>query len=256
MTDASAEAVAASPTAAPPRRPTLRMRRLVEYASVITALSFLIAIWVNQLVFEAWGLRFIQLATVTDVLMSGLALLGTLIPFSIVFLIGYYLGRRRAQLKLFWWAYAVLAAVLLALCLFDMSRGSLENGEIILAVCALAFGGLAAEPILRLRERRGRWWRPVLLISSAVVAAGFIAGFREVIEIRAFKGYAEQPLHLVQTSAGGCVGHLLWAGERALVLDCDDNLKDHRDIVVIYAHEDREFRRHTGPTKAAPGKVP
>ena len=254
MTDAaSAEAVLAPPAAAPPRRAALRMRRLVEYASVVTALSFLVAIWVNQLVFNAWGLRFIQLATVTDVLMSGLAVMGTLIPFSIAYLIGYYLGRRRKQLKLFWWAYALLFFLLLAGGLLVLAvEGPTDGDPVVFALCGVALGGLATPPVLRLRERGVRWWRPVFLVASAALAAAFVIGVTEIVDVRARSGYAKEPLHLVQASPAGCVGHLLWAGERALVLDCDDNLQDHRDVVVIYAHENREFRRHLAPPPKQP----
>ena len=55
----------------------------VELVSVAGVIAFLIAVAVNSAVFAEWNLNFLQLATISDVVMSGLdiffAVLGTLV---------------------------------------------------------------------------------------------------------------------------------------------------------------------------------
>ena len=180
--------------------------------------------------------------------MSGLAVIGTLIPFLIAFLIGYSLGRDRSRMKLFWWLFALAFGALLLTAMIMSAREGLDANRVIVAFAGVALAGLAAPPILQLRRRRARLGPPVFAVLAAALVTGVLVGIDGVVDIRARKGYAEDPLHLVQATTSGCVGHLLWAGERAMVLDCDDDLTDHKDVVVIYGHENREFRRHTTAT--------
>ncbi len=48
------------------------LRIVVEASSMALVVAFIVSVWMNQVVFNAWGLSFRSLATTSDVLMSGL----------------------------------------------------------------------------------------------------------------------------------------------------------------------------------------
>lgn len=227
----------------PPARRGGLLVQVAEYFSLATAVSFFLAIWANQLVFGRWGLSFVQLATITDVLMSGLSLLGALIPFMVVFAVGFQLGGRRSRLQWLWYGYLALG---LSMTGFGIVVAVLYGRMApAIAVGGVALAGLFTPSVLRLRRRRTLAGRLSLAAWAAALSVCVLVVAEDVTDDLSRAGYSAEPLHLVRPEGvGGCVGHMLWAGERVIVLDCDDKLGDHDDLVVVFGQENRTFERH------------
>jgi hypothetical protein len=81
---------------------------LTEYFSVVTAASLVLSILANQMVFDRWGLNFLQLATFTDVAMSGLSLLFFTIPLAIALLVAWFAGGLKGRFR--WLARTALVS--------------------------------------------------------------------------------------------------------------------------------------------------
>ena len=84
----------------------------VELVSVAGVIAFLIAVAVNSAVFAEWNLNFLQLATISDVVMSGLdiffAVLGTLVVMALSVTVGFILRKRLS------YAAAMMTGILIA----------------------------------------------------------------------------------------------------------------------------------------------
>lgn len=65
---------------------------LAEIFSIITALAFLGSVFLHVVVFGKWGLSYLQLATPSDVLMGGLAVLVHALTFSPIIVFGGAFG--------------------------------------------------------------------------------------------------------------------------------------------------------------------
>ena len=76
------------------REPTSLTRWIVELSTIFGVAGFLGSILLNGYVFTHWGLSFLQVATLSDVVMSGLQLSLDIASLSLFALVGYVAGRR------------------------------------------------------------------------------------------------------------------------------------------------------------------
>lgn len=64
----------------------------VQLVSLASIAAFLVAVVVNSMVFDRWGLEFLQIATPSDVLMSGLAILFSWLRLMAFFCVGFVIA--------------------------------------------------------------------------------------------------------------------------------------------------------------------
>lgn len=217
-------------------------KRLTEYFSVVTAASFAVSIFANQAVFDRWGLNFLQLATVTDVVMSGLSLLFFTIPLAMALLAAWVIGGLRGRLRWFGRIALVIAALIFALGLWGLSQGEADQGAAA-AVSSSGFVlvGLLGQPALRFhRERSLR--AGIAAIAAAILAAVTLAQTGAyTVKRYEVRGYSADAQLYLQPAIPSCKGRALWVGERAVVLDCSER-NARRDISIIFGQQDRLYR--------------
>ncbi len=227
---------------APARPEGLQLgKRLTEYFSIVTAASFALSILANQAVFDRWGLNFLQLATVADVVMSGLSLLFFTIPLALALLAAWIVGGLRGRLRWFARIALIIATLIFALGLWGLSQGEADQG----AAAAVSSSGFVLVGLLgqtALRFRKARNLRTV----SATIAAALIAAVTlaqtiaytvQRYEVRGYSGDAQ--LYL-QSATPDCKGRALWTGEHAVVLDCGAPTGP-RNIRIIFGQQDRLY---------------
>lgn len=234
----------ATPTSAPVARSEgfQLAKRLTEYFSVVTAASFAVSIFANQAVFDRWGLNFLQLATVTDVVMSGLSLLFFTIPLAMALLAAWVIGGLRGRLRWFGRVALVIAALVFALGLWGLAHGEADQGAAA-AVSSSGFVlvGLLSQPALRFRKER-RLRAGIAVIAAAVVAVVTLAQtVAYTVKRYEVRGYSAAAQLYLQSTIPYCKGRALWIGERAVVLDCSER-SGSRSISVIFGQQDRLYR--------------
>lgn len=232
-----------TPTSAPVTRSEgfQLAKRLTEYFSVVTAASFAVSIFANQAVFDRWGLNFLQLATVTDVVMSGLSLLFFTIPLAMALLAAWVIGGLRGRLRWFGRVALIIAALIFALGLWGLAHGEADQGA---AAAAASSGfvlvGLLSQPALRFRKERSL--RAGIAVIAAVLAAVTLAQtVAYTVKRYEVRGYSADAQLYLQSATPYCKGRALWIGERAVVLDCSER-SGPRSISVIFGQQDRLYR--------------
>lgn len=217
-------------------------KRLTEYFSVVTAVSFAVSIFANQAVFDRWGLNFLQLATVTDVVMSGLSLLFFTIPLAMALLAAWVIGGLGGRLRWFGRIALIIAALVFALGLWGLSQGEADQGAAA-AVSSSGFVlvGLLGQPALRFHRKRSL--RAGLAAIAAAVLAAVTLGQTVAYTVKRYevRGYSADAQLYLQPAIPSCKGRALWVGERAVVLDCNER-SGPLSISVIFGQQDRLYR--------------
>jgi hypothetical protein len=245
---------------AAPARPRGDLGRLVrwtgEFLSVAAALSFLLSVWANQLVFERWGLSFLQLATLADVVTSGLNLLfWGLIPLTGLFLLAYAVGRLGPRAR---WLKRGVAALGLLLGLLGVAVVALGQSAVFALLGGVTLLAVLLPGALHARRHPSRGGRVrqaavagLLCLTTAALVHSIVQSYEEA-------GYGgSRPLHL-ETALPGCIGHVMWSGERALVLSCKE-VRDDRppdDVMVVYEPQGLTVRRMAREKPLRPARPP
>lgn len=228
-----------------------RALRAAEWLSIATAAAFALSILGNAIVFYSWGQTFLSIASPADVVMSGINLILTS-----SFMVGGFFAARAAALAtkgavlgwaVFWTLYVV--ALLGTARLADYASDEIRLWWMTMAL-GMSVGPWAAMQELRaLRPERDRAkWRVnidnVLQQTGSLVLRGLLlAAFLLYLGVWMYRtsavGYFSQ-LTRLQTPPADCAGRVLWAGERAMVVDCGQ-LPEHayqiwlgkEDVVLV-----------------------
>ncbi len=239
--------------------------RRAEWLSVFMGLAFLGSTLVNTLVFDVWGHTFLMIATPTDVLMSGLHL--AIAPaFMAVGYASAYTGmashpsRLRASLL-----YIIMMALGLITLLLLFEHGPAVAGLWGLSGLVGWFGG-GCVVLDDWRARQGVLVRPVtgfqgrlrdafekidrgvtygMFFAAYLIVAGMMLWFAQK------DGYLSHPLRLsLKDTPTDCAGRVLWAGERAMLIDCSNY--PARDVQVFYDPEGLRLVRDDRPRPSTP----
>lgn len=228
-----------------PARPRGDLRRLVrwtgEFLSVAAALSFLLSVWANQLVFERWGLSFLQLATLADVVTSGLNLLfWGLIPLTALFLLAYGAGRLGPR-----WLTRGVAGLGALLCLAGIATIALGESAVLVLLGGVTLLAVLLPGALHAQRHPSRGGRARQVAVIGLLCLTTAALVQSIVQSYQRSGYGgSRPLHL-ETPLPSCIGHVMWSGERALVLSCAEVRKDRPpdDVMVVYEPQGLTVRR-------------
>lgn len=217
-------------------------KRLTEYFSVVTAASFALSIFANQAVFDRWGLNFLQLATVTDVVMSGLSLLFFTIPLAMALLAAWVLGGLGGRWRWIGRIAFIIAALIFALGLLGLAQGEADQGAAAaVSSSGLVLVGLLCQPALRFRREKSLR-AGIAAIAAALLAVVTLAQtVAYTVKRYEVRGYSADAQLYLQSAIPSCKGRALWVGERAVVLDCSERSAP-RSISVIFGQQDRLYR--------------
>jgi len=243
-----------------------------QVTSLAGIAGFVAAIILNSIIFRNWGLTFLQIASPSDVILSGLQLaIGFLIP-CMGLAIGWAVGMRlfavshsriwRALLPLFWIALGVLVFALARRYADYLDRtGWISIGAMWFALAIGAFEGRTAE--MDGSEAQTNVWKSALIenrrLNSILCFAGFwvVAVFNQVERISGEGMFGGGRAKLIWPVLQQCnQPRAMWAGERAVVVRCVSG-----DILVLYRPENVEIgdawkRVQAGPSSPARSRVP
>ena len=243
---------------APPLRTSVARlaRSAAELASLAAVLSFALSAWVNQRVFDSWGLNFLQIATLADVIMSGLHLLfWGLIPLLTILAVGFGMGRLRGRARWIKRAVLALAAATLVLAI-SISSVTEEAGSLAVAAGALLVGLLLPGALhARQHPSRGGRVRQFFVLALAIASlAGLVRSTILGVEEAGYGG--RRALHSATPTIAGCSGHVLWSGERALVLSCAKQIENQIPTRVMVIHQPENWAFATDSTTQPPQTRP
>jgi hypothetical protein len=233
-----------------------------EVSGLVTFVGALFSVVFNSIAFSSMGLSFVDIATPSDLLMSGIKLAGTfliVLAVSLGLSLPIYLVLRRLRRvpdRVWKWAFAITgtvcaaAAAWEALSVAELAGGSRGIGawfEILL----LAYFPLLALAMLVSGAQFERPWR---FAAYAALAVALTLVFSISVYSKYWRGYTNDNLYVAyQDGDDRCDGELraAWIGSSSIVAECGAGF-DGRDIRVInrssvnvmteaaYRHNERE----------------
>ena len=218
-------------------RPGFRgwLRLGVEAFSLLASLAFLGAVALNEHLFGKWGLSFLQIASPSDVIMTGLGALFWMTPLAVVAAIGGGLGYVSRRARRLWWGLLALECVAaVALAIAIVIEADLRQGDTALLSCTLApVAHLLSHPRSgAVMRRRGARAALALLVIAAVLLT-----IDNRVGRQAQAGVTRERIHVLQPALPDCHGLVLWKGERATVVECNYPDEGH-SVRVLYDAED------------------
>lgn len=199
-------------------RPVLLLS--AELASLAGGAGFLIGIGLNMLIFARWNLAFLQVASPSDVLMSGLQIGAWLAILALAVGSGFWLADRAHPIagKRLGWVYVISFAALMGAFMV------VENTQVARSVSAV-FMLFAASTFMAILSRLSRFaglarWTGIVFVSMLILVQ-FYAYVNEVTD----RGMVSSPstAFLVGTTERTCSkAKVLWLGERSVVVRCAD----------------------------------
>lgn len=230
-----------------------------EILALLGAVGFAGAIIVNTLVFRDWRLNFIQIASSSDVLMTGFDGGLRFVLIAIILMappVAVYLARADRYVPVKQRSYAVMACLVFSLILMVVlidfiarasSTQSLGLYWRVLIVSAID-GGIAMAAVLQFllieadsRENSSerklffglsmRWLSsPYPLVILVMIVISGSQELSAVVSKYETTGYLGSP-HYMASPPFGCEGKVLWIGERALVITCSRDRLQHYAVV-------------------------
>jgi hypothetical protein len=228
---------------------------------VLVVVGFLFSGFLNDAVFRAWNLSFFQIASASDVLMSGVELSFNLfVPF--VLLIGpFFMGVTVYNLqsakmqnaltvfinKIDTWTFSALFLIILLILAISSawpSFGAVEISDVplYLLLMGVAMSGFlfcmwvvvvaSAEDLARHEGSYRKWRRADRLFRSGltVIALSFsLVGLHGRYARLAAYGFL--PNHWASSSPSGCEARIMWMGERSIVVACGAPRRPHFAII-------------------------
>lgn len=261
-------------------------RSLIGFAAelfmVVAAMGFAGSIIVNTLVFRHWRLNFIQIASSSDVLMTGfdgslrfvlIALVLTAPAVAVYFArVDRLVPPRRRPLAVM--ACLVLSLILMVVLVEFIGRASsVENGGLywrVLIVSAID-GGISLTAVLQFllieadskensRDRKlffgfsTKWlsspYPVVILVMVVISGSQELSAVLDRYETAGYLGSA----HYMSSPPSGCDGRVLWIGARALVITC--NRDRQQRYAVVGALNARNLVICEFPAAGAPAGCP
>lgn len=201
----------------------MSLQKLLLTGSVVGATLFVLSSASNQFIFWFWGLSFLQIATPTDVLMSGLSLALKAMWPLLAAGAGFELTRRCGRRPMT--TFIVLGLVGVLIVLF-MRAGDPEiwlgvgSGLPVGAFWAVARVFLRSDRSNEVRIFFGLLGLYLALITLVSVASAWKTGF--------FNGL------VTVNGMVDCEGRLFWRGERAQVLACKTGSKEPAKLRVVF----------------------
>jgi len=202
---------------------------VAQISSLAGIVGFIAAIALHSAIFRAWGLTFLQIATPSDVLLSGLQLaIQFLLPF-VAFALGWWIGRSlhaissaliwRVGLSLVW------TSLILAYVLLQRRLETFIDYTVHVSVAAFLFASIMAISerlsdlitssdwaLNKVHFWRGLWLGAILSYCGSVIVTQF-----NRIEENGIYGVA----WLIKPRLENCsLPRVFWTGERAVVVRC------------------------------------
>ena len=240
------------------------LKLAVEGFSLLAAFAFLLAVARNEFLFSRWGLSFLQVASPSDVVMSGLGALFHFSSLVVLVAVGAVPGLLTRRVRELWWALFLLegaAWIVLAVVVALLASGEGRDwgaGVTILLTLTL----VPISHLLTHRRRREVLARPVARAALVLLVAASVLAFAALqIREQAAVGVTEKRIHLLQPRIPDCHGLVLWQGERATVVDCG-YARGGTKPRVIYNAQDLMVTNASvphpedPPAKAAPAAAP
>lgn len=215
-----------------------------EISGLMLVIGFVASIAVNTLVFERWGLSFLQLASTTDVVMSGLHFAGPIALFGLIIL-----GVLEVASSLRKWTHGErldreTEYISYNLALIGVSLGaprlSFINpfAEEPATAAAIVGGALAliairylADPLVEVVDGWRLWIKrtavPALLVVFAMQSV-------TLFSLRVEQGFFPSYVRAQDSASLGCAGdaRLLWSGSDAIVARCSEAITEQRRVII------------------------
>jgi hypothetical protein len=230
-----------------------------ELIALLGVLGFAGSIIVNTLVFRHWRLNFIQIASSSDVLTTGVDGSLRFVLIALVLMapaIAVYVVRVDRRVPTKQRSYAVMACLVFSLILMvglvefigrPFSARAVGLYWHVLMVSAIV-GGISMAAVLQFllieadsKENSGdrklffgfstRWLSspyPVVILVMIVISGS--EELNAVLDRYGAAGYLGSP-HYMSLPPSGCEGRVLWIGERALVITCGRDRLQHYAVV-------------------------
>lgn len=236
---------------------------VAELISLFGIVAFTAAVLFNNALFDHWGIEFLQVATATDVIMSGLHILVTFIPLLFWNFVGFLSG---LIFVLAWIGHSkwqrvgvvllALAALITAVNFVIRSTMSQADAH---SITQAVIMGMILYPAAVLVEKvvySGRapgWfvqWIPVLSAASLMVPH-IVQSVLIDLESEARYGLNGGRAYVVGPVIRNCVNPLLlWGGDKAVVVKCPNQkimvLRDFENLEIeVRSRRARVF----GPTR-------
>lgn len=226
---------------------------LAQALSFAGLIAFVSAIALNSLLFRMWGLSFLQLASISDVILSGLQLAFLLlVPIGFGLLGWWAVGHARRRwpgdrAKLSW--LVLLASAVIGLPLLNQTGWVSGDTTLFVAVLSFVTIGLARAAsdgmIPTPESARGRriliWLWIVLALFQGVLLA--VGQFSLVVREGMVGAKLAAPI-----VAGCAAPTVMWIGERTVVIRCPS-----RQIHVLYQTEDMQLIPVRSPVRRSTG---
>lgn len=214
-----------------------------EVSGLVTFVGAAFSVVFNSVAFSSMGLSFVDLATPSDLLMSGIKLAGTfllVLAVSLGLSLPIYLILRllrRVPIRIWKWAFAVTVAACAAGVAWEALSvaGLLGEGRGIgayFAMLLLAYFPLLALAMLVSGKRFEPAWRRA---AYAVIAVALTLVFSISVYSKYWRGYSSDNLFVVQREGDDlCDGELraVWIGSGSVVAECGHRIGG-RDIRVM-----------------------
>ncbi|NML05323.1 hypothetical protein [Sphingomonas sp. G-3-2-10] len=237
-------------------------RITAELSAILSFIAFAVSVWVNSIVFSHWGQDFLQLASPTDVLMSGMRLFGYFLGPLVVALaltaifpllngLSIEDGKAPKNLteKLFVYSVYVIVALLF---LFPLVIGGLWlSGNLDLRNTFYFYPGMAAVGFAALhiygnlrdpdpwQEIHGTVAAAVIGLTGLALVAGW---FGARIQDQARNGFHPNRLAAFSGKDELCAGsRVLWSGTQTTVIECGSGRPNSR-ILILRDGENLAFK--------------
>ncbi|HVQ06873.1 MAG TPA: hypothetical protein VMS43_00410 [Allosphingosinicella sp.] len=241
-----------------------------EAASLAGLVGFIAAIALDSFIFNRWGLTFLQIASPTDVILSGLQNSLVLAAPCFVFAGGWLLGRdlfglsntaRWRRTLLFLWAAALVSMLWFADALIHHGYFRYLVGAVIFLFAALVGTGdhveaelppgvdvttpaaLKSIRVLKLDGRFNSVFICLLIASTAML--------ERINDLSDDGMFSARTAYLLSPELRDChAPYVLWAGERAVVVQCPPD-----KVRVLYQPGDLQIGVNPGrPAMGAPSQ--
>lgn len=221
----------------------------VQLVSIAGMLGFVVGVGLNSLVFSAWGLNFLQLATPSDVIMSGFEIALWAFSNVVAGLVGLVIGRALGRTKFYLWVLALTGVLWAAVTGFisffsDEIDESIFNLFVISNICTFIIGtatGTAyTSGIVGVYDsiRNGSFATIMLnkkfnlvLFSLSIIIVMCMMVIAILSRLQEF-GFHRPPIFIETDKCFSRVGQVYWTGANAVVARCEDD-----SFVVILGPE-------------------
>jgi hypothetical protein len=199
-----------------------------QWLSGAAAVSFASSALINYIVFSWWGLDFLQIASTTDVISSGIEVFVRLLGPAFIFMSGWLVARipvfylMPARMIRFITIFAITLVEILTI-FFASPEGDAISWVLLLTLGL--FGFYQSYSVAR---------GDVHGVEAAVVAivVGAMLAFTGVTLVRQLVLHGFEPRRLVLAADEPCRGDVIWMGERAIVLRCPD-----QQVAILFGPE-------------------